>query len=335
MMRKTHTRRGSIRLNFAAALIGSVAFVALCFSFQATPAGAGLDPRQTMLLVSMPGPGAGVVKTAAAAVPQAERQDQGKISPTELQQKIQAAVNSSRVALELYVTLLELGKQRLEQTPDYDATFFKQERLDGEEIQELQNLRVKLRHAPFSVYMKWLAGGDRGREVLYVDGQLDSRLLVQLGGVKGRLLKPLKLEPTGSLAMKESRHPITDMGLLNLTKKLITYRKRDLAQGKGVHWQLIPDQKCFDRDCLCFVVEYERAEFEPVYRKTLTYIDKELSVPVCVKNFTWPEAGSQLTEEKLDEATCIEFYGYKDLRFSIGLKDSDFDRTNEQYAFRK
>ena len=160
-------------------------------------------------------------------------------------------------------------------------------------------------------------------------------MLVKLGGLKGRIMKPLKLEPEGTLAMKEARHPVTDMGLLSLTRKLIAYRQKDLASKKGVRWQLIPDQKCFDRECLCFVVEYDGKEYDAVYRKTLTFIDKQHSLPVCVKNFTWAEEGSKLEGEALDEATCIEFYGYKDLKFNAGLKDYDFDRSNEQYAFRK
>ena len=52
---------------------------------------------------------------------------------------------------------------------DYSCTFFKQERIDGE-LGEQQQILMKVRHEPFSVYMSFLKPY-AGREVLYVDGQ--------------------------------------------------------------------------------------------------------------------------------------------------------------------
>lgn len=135
--------------------------------------------------------------------------------------------------------------------------------------------------------------------------------------------------------MKQSRYPVTDMGLRNLALKIINLRKQDLARASGVHWRLLPNEKCFDRDCVCLLVEYDSPAISAPIRKSLTYIDKELSLPVCVKSFTWPDARSQLKGDQGDDATLIELYGYKDVRFDIGLKDRDFDQSNDEYAFSK
>lgn len=332
MTRHISTRRGSFRLNCLAAAISSAALFGLALTFQATPAGAGHEARANMAQISLSI--AAPQAVGGLKLPEGQSTAKGDVSAdsAELQKQVQAAVHSSRLAMELYIAMLELGQHRLEKTSDYTASFFKQERPDGQEMQELQNLDVKVRHAPFSVYMNWIEGGDEGREILYVDGQLDNRMLVKLGGL-GKFAPALKLDPLGDRAMKEARHPITDMGLLNLTRKIIAYRQNDLKRDKGVRWQLIPDQKCFDRDCLCLVVEYDSPEHNPEYRKTLTFIDKQLSLPVCVKNYAWPGAAEKIEAAQLDEATCIEFYGYKDVRLNVGLKDVDFDKGNENYKF--
>jgi hypothetical protein len=159
---------------------------------------------------------------------------------------------------------------------------------------------------------------------------------VKLGGRKGDLLPRLKLDPHGSAAMSKSRHPVTEMGLLQLTELISKYRKRDLALKEGVRWQLLADQKVMDQDCHCFVIEYDSKDVEPTYRKSITYIDKEHSLPICVKNFGWPGDDVAADDpQALDEATLIEFYGYKDLKFETRLGDADFDKANADYKFRR
>lgn len=320
---------GTVRLNCLAALVCLIAFGILVLNFQATPAGAGLGAATiaSVQLAATPAPVPGAAEGGAK---------DAAFSLDEINKRIHSAVHGSKLALQLHVALLELGRHRIQGFPDYSATFIKQERLDGEELQELQTCQLKLRHNPFSVYMKWVEGGELGQEVLYVDGQYDNRMIVKLGGRKGDLLPRLKLDPTGSAAMSKSRHPVTELGLLQLTDLIIKYRKRDLGLKDGVRWQLLSDQKVLDQDCHCFVIEYAGKEIEPVYRKSITYIDKQNSLPICVKNFGWPGEDAPTDDpQALDEATLIEFYGYKDLHFETRLTDVDFDKANAEYKFRR
>ncbi|MGQ0636271.1 MAG: DUF1571 domain-containing protein [Planctomycetaceae bacterium] len=320
---------GAARMNCLAALIGLMATAVLFLTFHATPAGAGLDAASlggvAPLLTPVPLPALTTGETSDKAY-----------SLDELNRRIQDAVNGSKLALRLHVALLELGRHRIAQHPDYSATFLKQERIDGEDIQEPQVCQLKLRHSPFSVYMKWLEGGDEGRELLYVEGQYENRMQVKLGGPKGNILPRLKLDPHGSMAMAEARHPVTEMGLLQLADIILKYRKRDLGLNDGLRWQMLADQKFMDQDCFCFVVEYASKEVEPLYRKSITYVDKQHCLPVGVKNFAWPGEGNPTDDpQALDEATLIEYYGYKDLRFETRLSDADFDKSNAEYKFRR
>ena len=81
---------------------------------------------------------------------------------------------------------LEKGLHKLKEVGNYTATLFRQERVNGE-LLEPQAMSLKLRHEPFSVYMKWLDGG-YADEVLYVDGGYDGKLVVNMGGWKSRLV---------------------------------------------------------------------------------------------------------------------------------------------------
>lgn len=308
---------GAPRLNLIAALICLMALTILFLTFQATPAGAGLDRTA----IAAPQLTTSISQPAAFDNPGSP----SSLSREELNRQMQHAVHGSRVALQLHVALLELGKHRIERFPDYTATFFKQERVD-DALQDVQTIELKLRHKPFSVYMKWIEGGDVGRQALFVEGQNDDKLHVRLGGVKSRL-PTIKLEPTGSMAMQESRYPITKMGLLELADMVLKYRRRDYTLKRGVRWEMIPDQKHFDRDCDCWIVQYDSRDVEPVYRKSITYIDKELALPICIRNFGWPDESIDASDAAaLDEATLIEYYGYADIQLETRLSDNDFEK---------
>ncbi|MBI3861885.1 MAG: DUF1571 domain-containing protein [Planctomycetia bacterium] len=314
---------GTSRQNCLAAMIGMMALGILFLTFRTKPAGAGLDAaaKSTTAPASSSPPAASAGASANLA----------SLPAAELNKQIQTAIRGSRLALQLHVALLEVGKHRIERCPDYSATFVKQERLDGGDLQDLQSIELKLRHHPFSVYMKWVEGGDEGRELLHVVGQYDDKMLVRLGGIKKKL--PLmKLDPTGSLAMAESRHPVTEMGLLQLADTILKYRKRDLTLKGGVRWEMHPEQKFMGRHCDCWIVEYDSKEVEPVYRKSIAYIDRDLSLPVCIRNFGWPEAGTEAADAAaLDEATLIEYYGYTNIKIDERLPDVAFDKNNTDY----
>lgn len=235
--------------------------------------------------------------------------------------------------LQLEIALLEQGLERIKQVPDYTAQFFKQERIGGS-LSEEQVMLLKIRHAPFSIYLKWLVG-DTGREVLYVEGENDGQMIVHAGGWKARLIPALKLDPTGSLAMRESRHPVTEAGLKELAETVLEHRQLARAHNIALRSRLIEGQQFDGRGCYCFVVEFPSQAVSEVYRKSIVLIDKEYRLPVCIKNYTWPDADAPNDPAALDDATLIEFYSYSDVRFDRRLADIDFDKSNTEYTFRR
>jgi hypothetical protein len=245
-----------------------------------------------------------------------------------------AASEADRVAMLMNLALLEQGRKRLAECADYTCTFYKQERISGE-LSDGQSIDLKLRHRPFSVYMKW-ESGDKGREALFVEGADDNRMTVHPGGWKARLIPALKIDPEGSMAMSEARHPVTMLGLIKLCDEITVRRKRDLANRHPVRCRLLDNEVVNDRPCFCFVSTYLDPKCSEEYRKSIQYVDKEWLLPICVKNYAWPEAKQKFADDSaLDEATLIEHYAYTELQFNQQLAGKDFDRTNEAYGFRR
>ena len=216
-----------------------------------------------------------------------------------------------RAALQEQVRLLQAGLDRLKKSPGYACTLQMQERVNGN-LQSEDELEMAIRHAPFSVSLKWPDGTQR---VVFVEGENDGQMVVSFGGWK-RILGRVKLDPQSERAMSRARYPITEAGLWKLSERLLEYRKRDLGLDKGVTCTMRSGEPIDGRECYKFVVEYESPEVEPVYRRSIIHIGKDLSLPVQVENFTW---GERPGDEPL-----IERYVYRDLDFDAKLTGTEF-----------
>lgn len=231
-------------------------------------------------------------------------------------------------ALELLVLHLEKGHRSLTNSTGYTAKMYRQERVNGELLDE-EIMKIKVKHAPFSIFMDWIVGSD-GQEVLYVDGMHDGNMIVKPGGFGGRFLSALELDPHGDMAMKNSRHAITEAGLLNLTDEMLRNRRLDIEDGT-VKCRKVNGQSFNNRPCLCFVVEFPSPNYLDDYRKSVVFMDQETSMPVLVKNYAWPADDATISDEDLDAETLIESYAYSQIRMDQLFTAADFDRFNEQY----
>lgn len=243
---------------------------------------------------------------------------------------------NGKLAARLKHGLMLDAKSRLQSIPDYIATFTRQERVNGHLLPR-ESTDLKVRHTPFSVYMKWNEGSDIGRELLFVKGQNGGRMLIKKGGKVGDLLPTFKLEPTSDMAMKESRHPVSDSGVLNLVEKILGYCERDLKRPDGVNCQFLPDQKIDNRMCYAIRTDYASADIDPDYRCSMIFVERETGIPLCVKNYGWPEqcGAPSAALDKLSDETLVEFYAFTGLRYQSRLNDLEFDQANAQYRFRR
>ncbi|MEO1995283.1 MAG: DUF1571 domain-containing protein, partial [Planctomycetaceae bacterium] len=268
MTRAFHRRPlAARRRNFSAMLVSLAAIATLILQFQPEPAGADPDALHVRtdglgllldppVLASHSNSGAAQEPSSAAS----------------------AGALDNRQALLFSILLLEKGHDHLRAHGNYTATVFTRERVKGV-LLDPQVMMLKMRHEPLSLYLKWLVG-DKGRELLYVDGQNDGNMIVKVGGIKGKLLPALKLAPTGDLALKEARHPVTEIGLLELARQLIQKRKQDLDSDGGFHCVVLADREVGGRPCYGFIQSFDSRTHSPGYRKCVLLIDKEQCLPV-------------------------------------------------------
>ncbi len=229
--------------------------------------------------------------------------------------------------------ILGEAEAKLEKISAYTATFVKQERI-GDALTELQVIQLRMVHQPKRISMKWEGGKDAGQRVIYAEGENEGDMLVRkLNGIEARL-GVISLNPAGAMAMKHSRHPITDAGLLNLTKITRQHRQADLKLESGVSAKLLDHQKLNGRDCQCLVIEYAKPEFasdeKKEYRKTLIYIDSQTKLPSCIRCYGWPEKIADANPQKLDQTTLLELYAFKNIDFEAQVQLDDFSRARLQ-----
>ncbi|MCA9055982.1 MAG: DUF1571 domain-containing protein [Planctomycetaceae bacterium] len=241
-------------------------------------------------------------------------------------------------ALQMNTLMLQRGVERFRDIDSYKFTLTRQERVGGDLLPP-QVMDVKLRHAPFSLYMKWLAGegaGVKGRQLLFVEGQNDDKLIILPGGLAGRLTGALELSLDDPLVTAEARHPANECGLLRLAETVLGHHVKDLEHGcHGVQCEFHDNQVFNERPCYLFMATYESPERSPTYRKVAMYIDKELSMPICINNYTW---GNDIPPEELDQLTLVEAYSYSDITIDTreaSLTEDDWNRDNSKYRMRK
>jgi hypothetical protein len=263
-------------------------------------------------------PAGGAPSETAAVV----RQPSTKGPSTKEQHPAKQAENRP---LEKALALAQSSLDSLTKIKDYACVFVKRERVGGELLDE-ERLEMKVRHKPFSVYMRFIAPESAtGKEAIYVEGRNDGKLIGHTTGLKGQVVGSLPLDPTGYLAMMDNRYPITNAGMKNLVTLLLKLgQRKDLL--KNCRVSFVEDQKVDDRPCLLIEIKNPRTPGDFKLAKARIWLDHEWNAPVRFESWEWPaEAGA--------EPVLVEQYSYLKLKFNQGLTDFDFDPTNPKYEF--
>jgi hypothetical protein len=232
---------------------------------------------------------------------------------------------------------IELARASLQhsqsQISDYQALFIKRCRVDGV-LPELQYAKIKVRNrkasdskivTPMSVYLEFLKPDEvKGREVIWVEGANDGKLIAHETGIKG--LINVQLEPSGYIAMRGQRRPITDIGIENLIVKIIESAVRD-RNHQECEVQFYRDARIQDRKCTMIQVVHPvpRDHFE--FHRARVYFDDQLRIPIHYASWSWPT-------EPGGEAVIEEEYTYLNVETNVGLTNSDFDIANPAYRFQ-
>jgi len=236
-----------------------------------------------------------------------------------------AAEPKGQHVLDPVIAWAEASLKRLDAISDYTALLVKRERVGGK-LGPYQRIELKVRHQPFSVYMRFVSPDDlRGREVIYIDGQNDNHLLAH----EDSLLtgwKTWQLKPDGHLAMRGQRYPITEVGLKNLSVKLIERAQQQREFPGQVDVRYYKGARVENRPAWRIEVIQQDRNDEVPFRRADVFIDQELRLPIRYASYAWPERDG-------GAEPLIEEYNYLHLRLNPGLTDEDFDVENPEYDF--
>ncbi|MCU0871229.1 MAG: DUF1571 domain-containing protein [Pirellulaceae bacterium] len=228
------------------------------------------------------------------------------------------------------------GEKRIKESiRDYTCTLTRRERVEGR-LMAYETMFVKIRHQqkqggsvvePFSVYVRFLAPDRvKGREVIYVEGQNEGKLIVRNGGTRFEHITT-SLLPDSPAAMQQTRYPITEIGMLNLTRRLIERGEQELKD-KECQVKLVRGAKINGRPSTVIQVAHTTRQSDLQFKTARIMIDDELNLPVHYSAYDWPE-------KEGEPVSLLEEYTYTDVKLNVGLTDLDFDHRNEAYRFLK
>lgn len=249
-----------------------------------------------------------------------------------------AALAAKTHPLDLPIQMAQSALERSRaEINDYTAILVKRERINGQ-LSDEAYLSAKIRNekesggeitTPFSVYLKFLKPSSvKGREVIFVKGHNNGKLIAHEGGLRGKFTPSLYLDPNGTLAMMGQRYPITEVGIERLCEKLLERASHDRV--RSMCQVTTQPAKINKRAATRIEVIHPEKMPHLDFHLARVFIDEEYGVPVRYEAYDWPRTpGAPVSENDL-----IEEFTYVRLKMNVGLTDSDFDPANPEYNMK-
>ena len=205
------------------------------------------------------------------------------------------------------------------QYTNYTATLELQEDLQGT-LQPRENIEVKVRRTPFSVYMRWER---KDQEAIFIEGRNDNRMLVKPTKALAALRRIWRLDPESRMAKQSCRYPVTDSGLEKLvTRTRLFYATRnDWADHVKCYYSA---DNVGNVDVTVFNVHFSRTASLD-FSRSRYFLDERRGLMIGLENYVWTSDGG--------EGQLAERYVYHSINSKVDLKDEDFDHENPEYSF--
>lgn len=222
--------------------------------------------------------------------------------------------------------LIEARHQHLREVTDYECVLVKQELLPSG-MSEEQVIKVKFRHAPYSVYMEWLRNPGMAARVLYVQGRWTDTdaedpaerelAIAQPGAIARIFVKSVKQPIRGRLARKSSRRFVDEFGFQKTLDRLIQFSEIAKARNE-LTLEFKGDSRFDGRPVWVIRRELPYTEEGGRYpdRTAEVLIDKALRVPVAIYCYS---------DEDKQPQSLLAKYEYRSVRMGVGLTEKDFD----------
>jgi len=220
----------------------------------------------------------------------------------------------------------ETSKAAAEQIRDYTATLQKQENIGGK-VQEEQVIDIKVRHRPFSAYLKFREPKKMsGQEAIWIPSRNDGKVVAHGVGLE-KTLGTQQLDPEGYLAMRGCKYSVKELGILRLVDTFLEVGKKDAKHGE-CDVTYTESVKTAGRECRLIQIMHPTQRDYFIFYLARIYVDKELNVPIRYESYGWPSKPGE-------QPVLLEKYTYSALKLNVGLTDADFSPKNPSYGYAK
>lgn len=200
--------------------------------------------------------------------------------------------------------ILERVRESLSSITDYTCVFSKHE-LVGSRIIKEDNIELKVKR-PGHFYMKWQDGTKKGRIAIYVQGQNNNRVLINMGGLMSLL--PVAIDPNGKEALKENRHPITEADFITIFDK-VTENYLKCRTDTECNPPVISSK---DTETLMLKMKFPPGKGYYAHSGRLI-IDRQRWLPIGLTCYGW-------------DNEFLEEYSFTDIKINPGLTEQDFKK---------
>src|SRR5262249_8775374 len=152
-------------------------------------------------------------------------------------------------------------------------------------------------------------------EAIYVQGRNNGRIVAHDVGLTKFLAGTMHLDPHGSMAMEDNRHPVTEAGIGTLIDTVAKRWAVELTPGESVV-SLHDEARVGNRRCLMIESIHPHRAPNFLFHKVRVYIDHEHGVPIRFEAYDWPRHATAAPE-------LVEEYSYLELKLNVGLHDRD------------
>jgi hypothetical protein len=194
-------------------------------------------------------------------------------------------------------TILTKAKSRLAAMPTYQVNITRVERVGGQ-LQPEEDVLLSIRRSPKAVRLEWAKGPSKGREVIYSAAINDRIMYVNMANSPLPLSR-MSIPVDSPLALRNSRHPITEAGFDTIFQSLFQFQALKATDVPGLGklvYKGIERPKGLDLPCHLI----ERAS--PQGERWQVYLDTRTLMPAMV-------AAYQTSNGEL-----IERYTYRNLK---------------------
>jgi hypothetical protein len=185
----------------------------------AAPRSQAPAPGRVVTRSTAPPPGAVLPSGPIARPPEPANPEAPDLAPIPPLEAPRAAAGPSRQENPLgpIRSLVEEAKTQLAPLRNYSVQMSRQERV-GDKLEPEENVLLSIRRDPKAVRLEWTEGPNAGREVIYAAAPNGGLMHIRMPN--NPLMPRLSMPPDSPLALRTSRHPITEAGLDAIVARL-------------------------------------------------------------------------------------------------------------------